>query len=214
MLLRLEGLLLFVLTMALPLCLLLAQPIEPLASLFCGVLLLLCGRFLAAPHLARNREKRCIWSGAEIAPGCDLGVRASGAEYVFHTYHEPERERAARFFALAERCFWPLRAAILGPLACYAVAEALRLLDAPGAPRRETSLLVLEGVAGLACLAALAALPFVPPPARGARASLRFPFPAHSVSLLGVLPALVVVGAAAACGAAAAALEVSRRLLS
>ncbi len=213
MLLRLEGLLLFVLTLLLPLYLLLAQPLAPFPCLLCGAVLLYFGRFLAALHLRRTRWKRCIWSGAEIAPGCDLEVRASGLEYVFHAYHEPQRARAERFFTLAERWFWPLRAVILGPLLFYVAAEAWRLLGLPGAPRHETNLLVLEGVAGLAGLAALAALPLVPPPARGARASARFPFPAHTVSLLGVLPALVVLSAAAAWATAAAALEVSRRLL-
>lgn len=188
MALRLQGLALFLFIPAV-LYLFLAQP-GGWVGLVVGVVLMLGHRLVAVPFVLRNIERRCVWSGAEIAPGCVYKVEASGRTWDFHHYNEARRDKAARFFTFAQKLYWPLRIAILAPLAFFLVMELLRhfgmeVTDAT------TNNLVFRGVIGATTLTTFIAHRFVAPIPH-MKGPVKFPLPVHNLALLGIFWTLLV----------------------
>lgn len=181
--LRLQGLLLF-LCIPLVLYLLLCEPVQPLAALLVGLAIMFAHRFVARPFMVANLDKRCIWSGAEVAPGCGYKVTSGGETYTFNSYSDGARDQAARFFTFAQKFAWPLRIAILGPLAFYVVVELLRL-SGHEVVSHATAAMVFRGIIGLTTLTTFVAYRFVEPIPH-MKGPVAFPFPVHNVSLLGI----------------------------
>jgi hypothetical protein len=195
MILRLQGLLLF-LFIPLVLFLFLVQPFHPLAALLIGVALMFGHRLIAAPFVDRNLDFRCIWSGEEIAPGCQYKVTSSGETRTFNAYNDPRRDKAGRFFTFAQKFAWPLRIAILGPLAFYLVMEILRL-SGNEVTSHALNAAIFQGLIGLTTLTTFVAYRFVDPIPH-MKGPVKFPFPVHNVALLGIgwtLWVFAVVGA-------------------
>jgi len=197
MLLRLQGLVLF-LVLPLAIHLQLAQPIEPLAALLIGTGLLLIQPISAAPFVRRNLWRRCVWSGAEIAPGCEYRVLSGGGEWVFRTAGSAQRDQAARFFTFGQRFAWPLRIVFYGPLAYFVVMEVLRLSGFDGGTSAAVNRLVFQGGIGAASLVVFATHGRIEPVPHHAREAVRFPFPVQSVALLGVSWTLLTFAAVGA----------------
>ncbi len=209
--LRFEGLLLFLVVPA-ALYLLLAQPVHPLGSIVVAVLLLFGHRFLADPFIDRTIDRRCLWTGAEIAPGCGYRVVSGGTERVFHCYTDQKRESAAKFLTFTQRFAWPLRAIVFGSIGYYVGAEVARTLDVPNAVPHDVNVIILEGVLGLTALATVVAYRFVKPIPHHAPAPVRFPFAVHHVALLGIFWTLVAYGIAGAIGVGQATTALIARL--
>lgn len=186
---RLQGLALF-LFIPLVLWLFLAQPGPDLVALLAGVAIMLAHRFVAAPFVDANLEKRCVWSGQEIAPGCGYKVTSSGKTRTFFSYNDAYRDHAARFFTFAQRYAWPLRIAILAPLAFYLVMEILRAVGVE-ATSHTLNAIVFQGVIGATTLTTFIAYRFVTPIPH-MKGPVTFPFPAHNIALLGIFWTLLV----------------------
>lgn len=196
MLLRFKGLLLF-LVVPVAFWLLLAQPVDARVAVVAGAILLAGLRFVAIPFVRDTHGRRCIWTGAEIAPGCGYRVVTGGREWTFHSYNDPMRDHAARFFTFAQKFAWPLRLAFFGPIAFYVVAELLRAFGLGAAPSHRTNVLVLEGVLAVAALGTVFGPRFVTPIPHHAKDAVHFPFGIHTVALLGIRwtrAVLLVVG--------------------
>jgi hypothetical protein len=191
MVLRLQGLLLF-LVLPLAIYLLVSQPCWPLPALLVGVGLLLSHRFLASPFVRQKLWQRCVWTGAEIAPGCEYRIRARGGEWVFRAFSERERDRAARFFTFCHRYAWLLRIVFLGPLAFYVVMEILRLTGIAGGTSSDVNRMVFLGTIGLACLLVYVACRLVEPIPHHAKEIVSFPFGVHVFALLGISWTLLI----------------------
>ena len=189
MALRIQGLLLF-LFIPLVLWLFLAQPVHPLAALLLGIALMFAHRLVAAPFVDKHLDKRCVWSGAEIAPGCSYKIESSGKVRSFNAMTDAHRDRAARFFTFAQKFAWPLRVAILGPLAFYLAMELLRLLGRE-VTSHELNAAIFQGLIGLTTLTTFVAHRFVEPIPH-MKGPVKFPFPVHNVALLGVFWTLLV----------------------
>lgn len=186
---RLQGLALF-LFIPLVLWLFLAQPGPDLVALLAGVAIMFGHRLLASPFVDRNLDKRCIWSGEEIAPGCGYKVTSSGQTRTFNSYNDAYRDHASRFFTFAQQFAWPLRIAILAPLAFYLVMEILRAVGV-NATSHALNAVVFQGVIGLTTLTTFVAYRFVKPIPH-MKGPVNFPFPAHNVALLGIFWTLLV----------------------
>ena len=195
--LRLLGLLLF-LPLPVGLYLMIAQPVHPLGALIAGVVLLVCHGFVAAPFIEAHLLDRCIWSGREIAPGCAYKVTSSGSTRAFNSYNDVFRERASRLFTLFHKLFWPLRVAVLAPVAFFVVMELLRHVGQP-VTSASTNLGVLLGGAGLVLILIAVGQRFVEPIPHN-KGPVRFPLPASTVALLGVFWTLVLGVVAAVWG--------------
>lgn len=187
--LRLEGLLLFSFIPAV-LYLFLRQPVHELAALGLGVAIMFGHRLLAVPFMERNLLKRCIWSGAEIAPGCGYRVTSGGVERTFNSYIDPYRDHAARFFTFAQKYALPLRVLILGTLAYYLLAEILRALGVLPISHA-TNAAIFQGVIGLTMVLVFLLHRFVEPIPHN-KGPVQFPFPVHNVFLLGIRWTLLV----------------------
>lgn len=191
MLMRLQGLALF-LFIPLVLWLLLAQPGPDLVALLLGVAIMFAHRFLAAPFVDKYLDRRCIWSGEEIAPGCGYKITSSGVTRTFNSYNDVVRDQTARFFTFAQKFAWPLRIAILAPLSFYLVMEILRAAGV-NATSHTVNLIVFQGLVGLTTLTTFIAYRFVKPIPH-MKGPVLFPFPAHNVALLGIFWTLLVFG--------------------
>jgi hypothetical protein len=101
MVLRLQGLALF-LFIPTVLVLFLVEPVHAPGALVLGVALMVVHRFLAKKHLDQNIDKRCLWCGDEIAPGCKYRVVSSGVERSFNFYIDPMRDQGAKFLTFAQ----------------------------------------------------------------------------------------------------------------
>ncbi len=189
--LRLQGIALF-LFIPLVLYLFVAQPGPDLVALIAGVAIMFAHRFVAAPFVDKHIEKRCIWSGQEIAPGCGYKVTSSGVTRTFYSFSDEYRDHAARFFTFAQKYAWPLRIAILGPLAFYLVME---LLAAAGVhvTSHAVDLIVFQGIIGLTTLTTAITYRLVEPIPH-MKGPVNFPFPVHNIALLGIFWTLVVFG--------------------
>lgn len=196
MVLRLQGFVLF-LFIPLVLWLLLAQPFHALGAVLAGVALMVLHRFVAIPHMVKNLDYRCLWSGQEVAPGCRYRVVSSGVERSFNFYVDGMRDSAAKFLTYAQKFAIPLRVAILGTLAYYVVAELLRLAGVGAMPSHETNSMVFRGIIGLTTLTTFIAYRFVEgiPHMKG---PVKFPFPIHNLFLLGIFWTLLIFGAVGA----------------
>lgn len=190
MALRLQGLALF-LFIPLVLFLFLNQPFG-VAGLIAGIIIMLGHRFIAGPWVERTLGVRCIWSGAEIAPGCVYKIDASGKIWPFNSYSEALRDRGGRFFTFAQKFYWPLRVAILGPVVFFLVMELLRHFGME-VTSFHTNSMVFRGVIGLTTLTTFIAYRFIEPIPH-MKGPVKFPFPAHNLALLGVRWTLVVFG--------------------
>jgi hypothetical protein len=186
---RLQGLVLF-LFIPLVLWLFVAQPGNDLVALLAGVAIMFGHRFIAAPFVDKFIDRRCVWSGAEIAPGCGYRVTSSGATRTFNSYTDSVRDHTARFFTFAQQFAWPLRIAILGPLAFYLVMEIARAAGAE-VTSRALNLVVFQGLIGLTTLTTFIAYRFVKPIPH-MKGPVTFPFPVHNVALLGIFWTLLV----------------------
>jgi hypothetical protein len=187
--LRLQGLALF-LFIPVVLYLFLVQPLHPLGALLAGIVIMFAHRFIAAPFVDAHLDKRCVWSGAEIAPGCGYKVNSSGQVRTFNSYSDDVRDQAGRFFTFAQKFAWPLRIAILAPLAFYLVMESLRLAGHE-ITSHEINVLVFRGMIGLTTLTTFIAYRFVTPIPH-MKGPVNFPFPVHNVALLGIAWTLLV----------------------
>lgn len=194
MALRLQGLALF-LFIPLVLFLFLKQPYG-VVGLIAGIVIMLGHRFVAAPFIEKNIGIRCIWSGAEIAPGCVYKIDASGKSWPFNSYSEALRDKVATFFTFTQKLFWPLRIAILGPVIFFVVMELLRHFGME-VTSATTNNLVFRGVIGFTTLATFIAYRFVEPIPH-MKGPVKFPLPVHNLGLLGVFWTLLVFGAVGA----------------
>lgn len=194
--LRLQALLLY-LVVPLAFWLLLAEPGDARIAVVAGALLLIGLRFVAAPFIEKTHGVRCIWTGAEIAPGCGYRVITNGREWTFNSYLDALRDRAAKLFTFAQKFAWPLRIAYIGPIAYYVAAELARTSGIGAAPSHGTNALVLKGALAVAALATFVGFRFVTPTPHHAKDAVRFPFGIHNVALLGMrwtLAVLLIVG--------------------
>ena len=190
MALRLQGFALFLFIPAV-LALFLLQPVHAAGALVLGLVLMVVHRFLAMKHLQQNIDKRCLWCGAEIAPGCKYRVVSSGVERSFNFYVDAMRDSGAKFLTYAQTYALPLRIAILGTLAYYLVAEFLRIAGVAAVPSHETNSLIFRGVIGLTTLTTFIAYRFVEgiPHMKG---PVKFPFPIQNLFLMGIFWTLLV----------------------
>jgi len=207
---RLQGLLLF-LFVPIAFWLLLAQPGDVRVSVAAGAVILATLRFLAAPFEAKTRSIRCIWSGAEIAPGCGYRVHRGGSEETYNSYNDGMRDRAAKLFTFAQKFAWPLRILLIGPIAWYVGAELAGASGVEGIPAHEINVAVLQG--GLALFGLVTAIGhlFVEAIPHHARDAVRFPFGIHNVYLLGIRATLCIMFAVSVWWAVEAARFLAQR---
>lgn len=181
--LRLKGILLF-LPLPIGLYLLLAQPGNALVAVIVGAVMVAVHGHLTARPVDADIDRRCVWSGREIAPGCGYRVTIAGTTRVFNSYNDVFRDRAARYFTFAQRMFWPLRVAVIAPLAFFVVMEVARHSGGTITDAVFNQRVLCIGIAAVA-LFILIGQRFVEPVPHN-KGPVRYPFQPPGVAFLGI----------------------------
>lgn len=172
--------------------LLLARPPDEAWSSAAGAALVATFPLLTRPIVLRDLERRCVWSGQEIAPGCTYRVRGLGGSVTFHAYNEPFRDRAARFFTSIHRQRYVLVPLLLLAPAAVCVHEALRAAGVPTPLGGDQAGDLLRAALAAGTLLAVLGFFLVRPIPHHAKEDPIVPIPVSCYALLGVRFTLLV----------------------
>ncbi len=151
-----------------------------------GIVLMLGHRRLARPYMEKVLPIKCVWCNRILAAALDSSTRTldlrSGGRTLAARCCAAHRAPAARFFALLDRCRWPLYAGIFGPLLGLLAALLASSLGWPRLLAPATALFQ----ATVGATVSIAACSYRVMSERPPREVIPVPFPVHNFFLLGV----------------------------